>query len=132
MEIKNDSIYFRINKNKKVEISYVAELENRSLSNLLETLIDEKILEWKLKIGDEKFNDKIESVKIKENVVQETDGDRLRKMLRKKNITLTQFKKDMDLEEYEFKKIFYRKGKVEKELANKIKSLYGKSFTINN
>lgn len=132
MEIKNDSIYFRINKNKKIEISYVAEMENRSLSNLLETLIDEKILEWKLKIGDEKFNDKIESVKIKENVVQETDGDRLRKMLRKKNITLTQFKKDMDLEEYEFKKIFYRKGKVEKELANKIKSLYGESFTINN
>lgn len=128
MDVKNDSIYFRISINKKAELSYIAERENRTISNLLETLIDEKISEWKFRMGEEEFNKEVKYLKTEENIHEETDGDKLRKILKEKNIPLTQFKEDMKLKEYPFKKIFYRKGKINEDLARKIRLTYGVDF----
>lgn len=146
-KLKTEKIYMRINADLKEAINEVAKAENRSLSNLLETLIADKVNEFQqnkirktellceertkynldhydnyvkkvILIEPRKFNgDRINSIK--------GDGNKLRNFLKDKEISLVDFKRKMELREYYFKKLFYGNGKVNEELAEKIEKELG-------
>ena len=127
MNIKDETIYIRLNSNKKEKIRQIAELENRTISNLIETLIDDKI-----KSFDYSNNTYIPSPNYKADEKNPTydlkdrgDNKKLRELLSEKNITLKQFRLEMNLRPYEFKKLFYGKGSVDSVLAKKIEKQYG-------
>lgn len=127
MNIKDETIYIRLNSNKKEKIRQIAEAENRTISNLIETLIDEKIknFEYSNMTYAPSPNYKADEKNPTYNLEDRGDNKKLREFLSEKNITLKQFKMEMNLRPYEFKKLFYGKGIVDKELAKKIEEQYG-------
>ena len=127
MNIKDETIYIRLNSNKKEKIRQIAELENRTISNLIETLIDDKIKSFDYSNNtyvpspNYKVDEKIPTY----NLEDRGDNKKLRELLSEKNITLKQFRIEMNLRPYEFKKLFYGKGLVDSVLAKKIEKQYG-------
>lgn len=127
MNIKDETIYIRLNSNKKEKIRQIAEAENRTISNLIETLIDEKIKNFEysnMTYAPSPYY-KADEKNPTYNLEDCGDNKKLREMLSEKNITLKQFRMEMNLRPYEFKKLFYGKGMVDKELAKKIEEQYG-------
>lgn len=142
-DLKTEKIYMRINADLKAAITDIAKAENRSLSNLIETLIVEKVnsccntnnsdstllnedvvqynptaqksVVW---FKPRKYNNYSE-----DKVQDEGDGKKLRHLLQQKRMTLVDFRNLFQLKEYDFKKLFYGNGKVDEELAKKIEKI---------
>lgn len=127
MNIKDETIYIRLNSNKKEKIRQIAEAENRTISNLIETLIDEKIksFDYSNNTYTPSPNYKADEKNPTYDLEDRGDNKKLRELLAEKNITLKQFRIEMNLRPYEFKKLFYGKGLVDNVLAKKIEKQYG-------
>lgn len=127
MNIKDETIYIRLNSNKKEKIRQIAEAENRTISNLIETLIDEKIksFDFSNNTYTPSPNYKADEKNPTYDLEERGDNKKLRELLSEKNITLKQFRLEMNLRPYEFKKLFYGKGSVDSVLAKKIEKQYG-------